>query len=370
MENEQDNTEESIQIKDFNRKITVNENDLIPIDDIVEETYAITYKNLLTQIKKDTFYKGIEDFKQVIREIISKELLEYESHVEKMYIKTISKLIGLKNETNKITLDDVLKKIKEILIQNINQAGDNISSSKISIYNPQRRDFELIGFQTFIDKLKQIFTEITNLNNLKTQTEKILEQLKQITSIANNINISYLKSYELESKLQSIIPEMPEYKYPNMELEFLAFNPTNKQLYRLALEYSYLKGIPDDFQYWGIKPTPDVYYSYNEFHNKLLKIEITGEKVELRFPRNFKEQNIYLQIMLALKGDKYPNSTMTKIIYLRFSENSNASQYNIIYSYSGKQHNTTINLLDGWYRLRSYIYNNDENQDVPHLLKL
>ncbi|AHH07337.1 Hypothetical protein BCD_1271 (plasmid) [Borrelia crocidurae DOU] len=370
MENEQDNTEESIQIKDFNRKITVNENDLIPIDDIVEETYAITYKNLLIQIQKDTFYRGIEYFKQVIREIISKELLEYESHVDKMYIKTISKLIGLKNETNKITLDDVLKKIKEILIQNINQAGDNINSSKISIYNPQRQDFELIRFQTFIDKLKQIFAEITNLNNLKNQTDNILAQIKQITSITNNINTSYLKNYELESKLKSIIPEMPEYKYPNMELEFLAFHPTNKQLYRLGIEYRYLKGIPNDFQYWNIQPTHDAYYTLKEFYDKLLKIEITGEKVELRFPRHYKEQNIYLQIMLALTRDKYPNNTMTKIIYLRFSENSNASQYNIIYSYTGKQHNTTITLLDGWYKLKSYIYNNDTNQDVPHLLKL
>ncbi|WP_024653684.1 DUF685 domain-containing protein [Borrelia persica] len=370
MENQRENIEENIQIKDFNRKIKVNENDLIPIDDIVEETYAITYKNLLEQIKKDIFYEGTEYFKRIIRDIISRELLEYELHVEQMYTKTMSKLIGLKSKSNTITLDDVLNTVKEILIQNTNQSGENINSSKISIYNAQRRDFELIGFQTFTDKLKQIFAEATDFEKLKESIKKITEQVIKDEVTIKKIDISCIKQYELTSKLNTIVSQMSSYTNQNNKLEFIAFNSQNNQLYKLTSGHLYLKGIPDGFKYWGITPTSDLYYSYNEFSNKTLKIDITSDKVELRFPRNLKEQNIYLYIILHLVGDKNPNQIMTKKVYLRFSENSNTSQYTMIYFYSGKQHNQTITLLEGWYKIKSSVYNNDERQDTPHLLKL
>ncbi|WP_233709123.1 DUF685 domain-containing protein [Borreliella bavariensis] len=78
--------QESVQIKDLNRKTKVNQSDLIPIDNIVEDTCAITYKHLLGQIQNDTFYNSeFHCFKKVIKDVISKELLK-----NKEYIKTFT----------------------------------------------------------------------------------------------------------------------------------------------------------------------------------------------------------------------------------------------------------------------------------------
>ncbi|WNY70025.1 DUF685 domain-containing protein [Borreliella andersonii] len=78
--------QESVQIKDLNRKTKVNQSDLIPIDDMVEDTCAITYQHLLEQIQNDTFYNNeFGCFKKAIKDVISKELLE-----NKEYIKTFT----------------------------------------------------------------------------------------------------------------------------------------------------------------------------------------------------------------------------------------------------------------------------------------
>lgn len=369
MDHADEDTEESIQIKDFNRKIKVNENDLIPIDDIVEETYAITYKNLLEQIKKDTFYEGLEYFKKVIREIISRELLEYESHIEKMYLKIICKLIGLKTEPNSIDFSALFNKIKETLIQNLNQSGHNVQLSKISVYNPNKRDFELVEFQTLIDNLKEVFAESTTLEELKEYASITFARIDDFQRVNNSLSQVYVKKNELHKDLNLAMSFIRPQTEQDLSLEFIAFHPKANSLYRLT-SHKYLKGIPHGFQHWGAQASTDVYYSYHEFSNKMLRIDIRSDKVELRFPRNLKEKCIYLNIFLNITSMTNANDTMTKKLNVRFSENSNASQYASLFFYSGRQHNITMPILAGWYQVKYAIYNDDINQDVPHLLKI
>ncbi|AHH08951.1 DUF685 domain-containing protein (plasmid) [Borrelia anserina] len=372
MDQENEEIEESIQIKDFNRKIQVNENDLIPIDDIVEETYAITYKNLLEQIKKDTFYEGIEYFKKVIREIISKELLEYESHTEKMYLKIISKLMGLKTETNNLDFNTLFEKLKATLIENLTQQPEtekNMKTSKISIYDTNKRDFDLASFQTLIDNLKEVFAENKSLEEAKRYVRRTFTRTDEFHRRYNSLINTHIKKIELEKELNLIIASATSYIESTQDLEFLAFNKNSKILNRLT-EHDYLQGFPQGFQYWGADPSTDVYYSYHEFERKSIKMDIVTEKVELRFPRSLKEKNIYLNIMLTLQNNANSNAIMTKKVLLRFSENTNEKQYTTLFFYSGKEHNITKQLLVGWYKLHASIYSSDPNQDIPHLLKI
>ncbi|UPA19011.1 DUF685 domain-containing protein (plasmid) [Borrelia puertoricensis] len=368
MDYENKETEEIIQIKDFNRKTKVNENDLIPIDDIVEETYAITYKNLLEQIKQDTFYGGFEYFKKVIREIISKELIEYESHIEKMYLKIISKLIGLKTEPNSIEFNDLLNKLKETLIEDLKISGNNVKSSQISTYNPNKREFELVEFQTLIENLKEIFTEITNLEKLKEYATKTFARIDDFQRVNNAIGELYIKKNNLYKELNIAAQLLGSSNFEDKELEFIAFSRSRGALKRLTTHY-YLQGVPANFKYWGILSTSDTFYSYNEFAEQSLNIDIKGDQVELRFPRNLKDQYIYLNINLDIKSSTDTNVNMTKRINLKFSEN-NTSQHTTFYFYSGKQHNITQPILTGWYKLDYALLNNDLNQDIPYLNKV
>ncbi|UPA11297.1 DUF685 domain-containing protein (plasmid) [Borrelia parkeri] len=365
---ENEETEEIIQIKDFNRKIKVNENDLFPIDDIVEETYAITYKNLLEQIKKDTFYGGFEYFKKVIREIISKELIEYESHIEKMYLKIISKLIGLQTEPNSIEFNDLLNKLKETLIENLKISGNNIKASRISTYNPNKRDFELVEFQTLIENLKEIFTETTNLEKLKEYATQTFARIDDFQRVNNSIGQIYVKKNNLHRELNFAAQLIGSNNSEDKEIEFIVFSRNRGALKRL-ITYQHLQGTPEDFKYWGVSATSDTFYSYNEFAEKSLNIDIPGEKVELRFPRSLKDKAIYLNITLEIKSATNTNNNMTKSINLKFSEN-NTSQHTILYFYSGKQHNITLPLLKGWYKLEYALLNNNSTQDVPYLTKM
>ncbi|WP_330730277.1 DUF685 domain-containing protein [Borrelia turicatae] len=368
MDYESEETEEIIQIKDFNRKIKVNENDLIPIDDIVEETYAITYKNLLEQIKKDTFYGGLEYFKKVIREIISKELIEYESHTEKLYLKIISKLIGLQTEPNVIEFNDFLNKLKETLIENLKPSGNNVKSSKISTYNPNKREFELVEFQTLIENLKEIFTETTKLNKLKEYATQTFARIDDFQKVNNSIGQLYVKKNNLHRELNIAAQLLGSNNFEDKEIEFIVFSRSRGALKRLTT-YQHLQGMPEDFKYWGISATSDTFYSYNEFAEKSLNIDITGDKVELRFPRNLKNQVIYLNITLEIKSATNTNDNMTKRINLKFSEN-NTTQHTTLYFYSGKQHNITLPLLKGWYKLDYALLSNNLTQDVPYLTKM
>lgn len=168
--------QESIQIKDLNRKTKVNQSDLIPIDDIVEDTYAITYKHLLEQIQNDTFYNSeFHCFKKAIKDVISKELLENKEYIKNIYIKVISKLLELSSPLEDIDFDTVFGKIKSTFISSLKHTNTKLPSNKISIYNATTKDLELIQFEILVESLKEILAEKSEINQLKSDLINYLQ---------------------------------------------------------------------------------------------------------------------------------------------------------------------------------------------------
>ncbi|WP_445436465.1 DUF685 domain-containing protein [Candidatus Borreliella tachyglossi] len=402
MSNNESDTEECIQIKDFNRKIKVNQNDLIPIDDVVEETYAITYKNLLEQIKQDTFYEGLDYFKKVIREIISKELLEDASYTEKMYCKVISKLIGLQTVPSHIDFNMLSNKIKETLISGLNHSGYDAKLGKISIYNPIKRDFELVEFQNFINTLKKIFTENIKLEQLREYSNKTfaentkLEQLREYSNktFAENTKLEQLREYSNNTfakidSVQAIHNSLPQtyIKKINMsdelnlsinstskgtmqdDLQLLAFDPKKKSIHRLDFP-NYLKGMPSSFQYWKELKKSDTMYYYYEFKDNPLIATMRSEDLELRFPRSMKNTVVYLDI--TIRADEFPETSkiVAKSILIRFSENKATSYEQLYYHFKGFTQQTKQQIFHGWYMIKSSIHYNDPDKDVPYLVKM
>nr|WKT13981.1 hypothetical protein LKV13_05045 [Borrelia sp. BU AG58] len=153
------------------------------------------------------------------------------------------------------------------------------------------------------------------------------------------------------------------------DLQLITFKEKQKSMYKLDFPI-YLKGIPKNFQYWGINVSSDSFYSYHEFNTKTLKIEIRNEKVELRFPKSLTDKIIYLRVILNLSNNRSTDEIITKKVHARFMENDNKSQFSSIFFYSGKGHNLILTLLEGWYTIKSSIYNNDSEQAAPHLIKM
>ncbi len=169
--------QESVQIKDLNRKTKVNQSDLIlPIDDIVEDTCAITYKHLLEQIQNDTFYNSeFHCFKKAIKDVISKELLENKEYIKNIYIKVISKLLELSSPLEDIDFDTVFGKIKSTFISSLKHTNTKLPSNKISIYNATTKDLELIQFEILVESLKEILAEKSEINQLKSDLINYLQ---------------------------------------------------------------------------------------------------------------------------------------------------------------------------------------------------
>ncbi|EEF84084.1 DUF685 domain-containing protein, partial [Borreliella spielmanii] len=117
--------EETVQIKDLNKVTTVNNNDLLLLDDGVASSNAITYENFLKTTKDKTFKgEGLGYFKEVIKSTIAEELAADTSFVEKIYANIIDKLIS--NNSDK--LSSLFSKIKSRLT-------DSISSATLSKYD-------------------------------------------------------------------------------------------------------------------------------------------------------------------------------------------------------------------------------------------
>ncbi|MGF7102163.1 DUF685 domain-containing protein [Borreliella kurtenbachii] len=94
--------EETVQIKDLNKVTTVNNTDLLLLDDGVASSNAITFKNFLKTVNHQTF-KGEElgYFKEIIKSTIATELAADKDFVEKIYAKIINKLIY--NDSNNLS---------------------------------------------------------------------------------------------------------------------------------------------------------------------------------------------------------------------------------------------------------------------------
>lgn len=185
--------QESVQIKDLNRKTKVNQSDLIPIDDIVEDTCEITYKHLLEQIQNDTFYNSeFNCFKKAIKDAISKELLENKEYIKNIYIKVISKLLKLSSPLENIDFDTVFRKVKSTFISSLKHTNTKLPSNKISIYNATTKDLKLIQFEIFVESLKEILAEKSEINQLKSDLINYLQ--------INNFKDQFKNSFKLIPK--------------------------------------------------------------------------------------------------------------------------------------------------------------------------
>ncbi|WP_425337287.1 DUF685 domain-containing protein [Borreliella tanukii] len=111
--------QETVQIKDLNKVTSVNNDDLLLIDDGVASSNAITFKNFLETVKYQTFKgEGLGDFKEIIKSTIAEELAADKEFVEKIYAKILDKLIG--NDSDK--LSNLFSKIKSRLTGSISSA--------------------------------------------------------------------------------------------------------------------------------------------------------------------------------------------------------------------------------------------------------
>ncbi|PRR23206.1 DUF685 domain-containing protein, partial [Borreliella burgdorferi] len=108
--------EETVQIKDLNKVTTVNNTDLLLLDDGAASSNAITFKNFLKTVNHQTF-KGEElgYFKEIIKSTIAEELAADKDFVEKIYAKIINKLIN-NDSTN---LSSLYRKIRSSLESDI-----------------------------------------------------------------------------------------------------------------------------------------------------------------------------------------------------------------------------------------------------------
>ncbi len=111
--------EETVQIKDLNKVTTINNTDLLLLDDGVASSNAITYENFLKTTKDKTFKdEGLGYFKEIIKSTIAEELAADEEFVEKIYTKITDKLIN-NDSTN---LSNLFSKIKSRLTDSISSA--------------------------------------------------------------------------------------------------------------------------------------------------------------------------------------------------------------------------------------------------------
>ncbi len=111
--------EETVQIKDLNKVTTVNDTDLLLLDDGAASSNAITFKNFL-DASKDKIFKGegLDYFKQIIKSTIAEELAADKDFVEKIYAKITDKLIN--NDSTNIS--NLFSKIKSRLTNSISSA--------------------------------------------------------------------------------------------------------------------------------------------------------------------------------------------------------------------------------------------------------
>ncbi|ACN53323.1 DUF685 domain-containing protein (plasmid) [Borreliella spielmanii] len=338
--------QESVQIKDLNRKTKVNQSDLIPIDDVVEDTCAITYKHLLEQIQNDTFYNNeFLCFKRAIKDVISKELLENKEYLKNIYIKVISTLLGLSEPPENIDFDTVFKKVKSEFISSLKHTNTKSTSNKISIYNSTTKDLELIQFEIFVESLKEVLAEKSEINQLK-----------------NNL-INYLQIADFTNQFQNSFKLIPK----------KTFDTKNEQLVSC-----YQNGIPqivDTPIWWQGKP-----YSFGglqtiiddtsilefQYKNKYTTIILKNKSsASIIINESYKGSYIYLQIDVEIRHSSLAEDH-NKQFYLQFEKSSNK----ILIASFALQNMTTLKMpiYNGWYYVG--VGNLNKGQEIPTLNKV
>ncbi|WKC79379.1 DUF685 domain-containing protein [Borreliella tanukii] len=338
--------QESVQIKDLNRKTKVNQSDLIPIDDIVEDTCAITYKHLLEQIQNDTFYNSeFQCFKKAIKDVISKELLENKEYIKTIYIKVISKLLELSTSPENIDFDTVFRKVKSTFISSLKHTNTKLPSNKISIYNSTTKDLELIQFEILIESLKEVLAEKSEINQLKSDLINYLQ--------INNFTDTFLNSFKS-------IPKK-------------SFDTKNEQLVSC-----YKNGIPqivDTPIWWQGKPhgfggqhtiiDDDAILEF-QYKNKATTIVLKNKSsTSIVIDESHKENYIYLQIDAEIRHSSSIEDH-NKQFYLQFAKSSAKI---LIASFSSENIPTLKTpIYNGWYFVGSGSVSRD--QTMPILYKV
>ncbi|WKC87648.1 DUF685 domain-containing protein [Borreliella japonica] len=341
-----DEPQESVQIKDLNRKTKVNQSDLIPVDDIVEDTCAITYKHLLEQIQNDTFYNSeFHCFKKAIKEVISKELLENKEYIKNIYIKVISKLLGLSTPLENIDFDTVFRKVKSTFISSLKHTNTKLPSNKISIYNSTTKDLELIQFEIFIESLKEVLAEKSEINQLK------------------NDLTNYLQIKDFTDKFKDSFKSIPKN----------TFDTKNEQLVSC-----YQNGIPQIVNtpiWWQGKPhdfgglhtiVDDTAILEFQYKNKATTIVLKNKSsASIVINESYKDNYIYLQIDAEIRHSS-STEDHNKQFYLQFAKSSAKI---LIASFSSQNMPTLKTpIYNGWYYVGSGSLN--KGQLMPILNKV
>ncbi|AEL70274.1 conserved hypothetical protein (plasmid) [Borreliella afzelii PKo] len=230
--------EETVQIKDLNKVTTVNNTDLLLLDDGVASSNAITYENFLKTTKDKTFKgEGLGYFKEIIKSTIAEELVADEKFVEKIYANIIDKLIG--NNSDK--LSNLFSKIKSRLT-------DSISSATLS-----RSDDLLIMSSSTIQKTpipKQLlglpsdyeYSGTTSGNTLypyEYKNKGIVIDLRRYS----NVNLIFYKSNDNEPIYLDITIELSIKTDDIMPYKTLSLRYSDESVSHTIYEFTGLRGI-------------------------------------------------------------------------------------------------------------------------------
>lgn len=323
--------QESVQIKDLNRKTKVNQSDLIPIDDIVEDTCAITYKHLLEQIQNDTFYNNeFGCFKKAIKDVISKELLENKEYIKNIYIKVISKLLKLSTPLENIDFDTVFRKVKSTLIESLKHTNTKPSSNKISIYNSETKDIELIQFEILIESLKEFLAEKSEINELKSDLTGCI-QINDFTDKFKN-SFKLIPKHTLDTKTEQLVS---------------CYKNGIPQIVEIPIWW---QGKPYDFG--GLHTiVDDARIIEFQYKNKATTVALKNRSsTSIVINESYKDNYIYLQIDAEIR---YSSSTEdhNKQFYLQFEKSSAKI---LIASFSSQNMPTLKTpIYNGWYYVGS-----------------
>ncbi|WNY65444.1 DUF685 domain-containing protein [Borreliella carolinensis] len=327
--------QESVQIKDLNRKTKVNQSDLIPIDDIVEDTCAITYKHLLEQIQNDTFYNNeFGCFKKAINAVISKELLKNKEYIKNIYIKVISKLLELsappENMPENIDFDTVFRKIKSTFIESLKHTNTKPSSNKISIYNSDTKDIELIQFEIFIESLKEILAEKEEINKLKSDLTNYV-QIKDFTDKFRN-SFKSIPKQTLDTKNEQLVS---------------CYQNEIPQIVDIPIWW---QGKPRDFG--GLHTIiDDATIIEFQYKNKATTVVLKNRSsTSIVISESYKDSYIYLQIDAEIRHSSSTEDD-NKQFYLQFEKSSAKI---LIASFSSQNMPTLKTpIYNGWYYVGS-----------------
>ncbi|WP_235633219.1 DUF685 domain-containing protein [Borreliella mayonii] len=222
------------------------------------------------------------------------------------------------------------KKIKSTFISSLKHTNTKPSSNKISIYNSNTKDIELIQFEILIESLKEVLAEKSEINKLK------------------NDLIGYLQINDFTDKFRNSFKSIPKQ----------TFDTKNEQLVSC-----YQNGIPQVVDvpiWWQGKPhgfgelhtiVDDATIIEFQYKNKAITVVLKNKRsTSIVINESYKNNYIYLQINAEIR---YSSSTEDhdKQFYLQFEKSSAKI---LIASFSSQNMPTLKTpIYNGWYYVGS-----------------